>query len=441
LADELRALLGATQSLRTVFPAMPQAIIAPHAGYRFCGRLTAAAWNSTARCRPDRVVILSPSHKMAFKGLAVPSDHRAVSLPGLRVPLAMQAAARLIEQGLAIAHEPAFDEEHGIDTQLPFAMALHPSARVLPVVIGQASIPEVARLIDTISNMEGQSLFVLSSDLSHFLTLSEASAKDLKTAGLIELGQGAQIGPKEACGHLAIGGYLASNLGRGARALRLARSTSHAATQDDSRVVGYGAWALFGQQADILPDELRRILLDTARRAIASRLQTGSTPELRVDSYPVPLRSMMASFVTLEKQGRLRGCIGSMAAHRPLILDVAGNAVKAGFEDGRFSPLQPEELPEITLKISVLTQARPLAFASEDALLEQLTPGQTGLILQDGAQRATFLPSVWSGLPDPRAFLAQLKRKAGLAEDHWSATLKAFAYRCEQFEDRSTSMG
>ncbi|SPF80702.1 hypothetical protein PRI8871_02513 [Pseudoprimorskyibacter insulae] len=433
LAKSVDDLLTHSGALRSYLPAAPIAVISPHAGYQFSGALTAASWNMTARCRPDRIAILSPSHRVAFRGIAVPQDHRAVSLPGMRVRLDTIGAERLCQDGHAVAYEAAFAREHGIDTQLPFADVLHPSVRVLPLVIGDAAPHQVAAMIDAVAAMEGETLFVLSSDLSHFLTQDQALAKDRATCGKIELGMWDKLTGEDACGCRAIAGFLASRAGAGARVLRMARTTSFAATQDASRVVGYGSWGLFPAAADVLPGDLRHVLTDVARKALKSRLTRGTMPEVRVDSFAVPLRTVMASFVTLELDGRLRGCIGSMQAHRALVQDVIINAVKAGFEDPRFAPITAAELGRVVIKVSVLTRPAPLQFENEAGLLAQMVPGETGLILQDGARRGTFLPSVWSSLQTPKAFLAQLKRKAGLPEDHWSDTVKAFAYRAEYF--------
>ena len=142
---------------------------------------------------------------------------------------------------------------------------------------------------------------------------------------------------------------------------------------------------------------------------------------------------MRASFVTLHRQGELRGCIGHLEGVQPLVVDVAENAFAAAFRDPRFPPLAEPELAGLALHISVLTPATELEFESEQDLVAQLRPGIDGLILQEGAARGTFLPSVWESLPDPHQFLAQLKRKAGLPSDHWSERIRVFRYETEAF--------
>ncbi len=172
----------------------------------------------------------------------------------------------------------------------------------------------------------------------------------------------------------------------------------------------------------------RSALLDVARRSIAWGLEHGSPLVVEPDRFPKALRTRRASFVTLTAEGRLRGCIGALEASRALVCDVAHNAYAAAFRDPRFAPLAAQELAAIRIKIAVLTPPQPLAVGSEAELLTALRPGRDGLVLQEGSHRATFLPAVWATLPEPREFLHQLRRKAGLDPDHWSADLRLQRY-------------
>jgi len=177
----------------------------------------------------------------------------------------------------------------------------------------------------------------------------------------------------------------------------------------------------------------RATLLDIAARSIAHGLEYQRPLELDPNVHPEPLRSIRATFVTLERRADLRGCIGVLDAFRPLVVDVAQNAFAAAFADPRFPPLRAAEYPELTLKLSILTPAEPLSFASEAELLAQIRPGVDGLILSDRGWRGTFLPSVWEQLPDPRDFLDHLKRKAGLPMGYWSESLRVARYITESF--------
>ncbi|HEY5790998.1 MAG TPA: AmmeMemoRadiSam system protein A [Gammaproteobacteria bacterium] len=183
----------------------------------------------------------------------------------------------------------------------------------------------------------------------------------------------------------------------------------------------------------VYPPEQRALLLYLARASIVHGLRSGEPLAPVLEALPAALREPRAVFVTLQRGGQLRGCIGSLQAHRPLANDVAANAFAAAFRDPRFPPLGAGEYPQLELHLSVLSPATPLAFASEAALLAQLRPGVDGLILSDGGRRGTFLPSVWEQLPEPAQFLAHLKRKAGLPESYWSETLQVERYTTESF--------
>lgn len=180
-----------------------------------------------------------------------------------------------------------------------------------------------------------------------------------------------------------------------------------------------------------LPPDCRQTLLDLARGSIRHGLRTDSPLTVALEQLPPPLTARRATFVTLQKSGALRGCIGSLEAVRPLAQDVAINAYAAAFRDPRFPPVGELELALLEIHLSLLTPAEPMCFLSEDDLLRQLQPGVDGLILQEGSRRGTFLPSVWEDLPEPRRFLRHLKLKAGLPTDYWSDTLKIARYRSD----------
>lgn len=171
----------------------------------------------------------------------------------------------------------------------------------------------------------------------------------------------------------------------------------------------------------------RRLLLDVAHRAIGDGLR-GRAPGERLDGYAPALCAPAATFVTLTRAGELRGCIGTLEACRPLVIDTSHNAYAAAFRDPRFPALTSRELDGLDVHISVLNPPEPLAFADEDDLIAQLRPGIDGLILSEGRRKGTFLPAVWDSVPGARAFLTQLKLKAGLPADYWSSTLKVERY-------------
>ena len=179
--------------------------------------------------------------------------------------------------------------------------------------------------------------------------------------------------------------------------------------------------------------EERAMLLRVARAAIDRGLASRQPPEVEVAAFPPALREVAATFVTLKLDGELRGCIGTLEARDPLILDVALHAYAAAFDDPRFLPVRRDEFERLDISVSVLTRPEPLKVSNQAELLEQLRPGRDGLILDYPGHRATFLPAVWAQLPDPRDFLAHLKRKAGLPPGYWSPDLRLYRYRVDSF--------
>lgn len=178
----------------------------------------------------------------------------------------------------------------------------------------------------------------------------------------------------------------------------------------------------------VLTEEDRQTLLRIARDAIAQRLKNRSQIQIDLSHYSAALHQKRATFVTLYLGNKLRGCVGTLEARRPLAVDVATSAVSAAFSDPRFPPLTEDELMQVEIHLSILTPASPMTFTSESDLIAQLRPGVDGLLLEEGRYRGTFLPAVWGDLPEPRKFLQHLKMKAGLPPDYWSETVKVSRY-------------
>lgn len=177
------------------------------------------------------------------------------------------------------------------------------------------------------------------------------------------------------------------------------------------------------------------VLLKIARAAISEALKLPMTAE---ESAPW-LMEQGACFVTLTQNGDLRGCIGSLQAHRSLLLDVKSNAVAAALYDPRFMPLTRDELHTTDIEISLLSPTQPLEFKNESDALSQLRPGVDGLIFEYAQHRSTFLPQVWTQLPQPHQFMAHLKLKSGLAADFWDKGVKLSRYTVTHFSDKTAT--
>jgi AmmeMemoRadiSam system protein A len=177
--------------------------------------------------------------------------------------------------------------------------------------------------------------------------------------------------------------------------------------------------------------ELGTVLLQFARSAIAREFGQSSPAAADLPE----LHQQGATFVTLTQGGQLRGCIGSLQAWRPLIEDVQDNARNAAFRDPRFAPLEAEELPVTRVEVSLLTTPRPMQFTSEADALAQLQPNEDGIIFSAAGRRSTFLPQVWEQLPEPAAFMAHLKQKAGLPAAYWGPDVRLERYAVRKWKE------
>ena len=174
------------------------------------------------------------------------------------------------------------------------------------------------------------------------------------------------------------------------------------------------------------------ILLPIARASIAGVF--GQIHESAEDA--IWLQEQAACFVTLTRQGQLRGCIGTIEAHRSLLDDIKHNAKAAAFKDTRFSPLTSDEFDETEIEVSLLSPMQELAFSNEQEALVQLQSGVDGIVFEFGHYRSTFLPQVWEQLPDVDVFMQHLKQKAGLTPDFWADQVKLFQYTVSKWKER-----
>lgn len=419
LARQIAAFLAAVPPA-AADAAVPKVLIAPHAGYVYSGPVAAHAYAllAPARGRVTRVVLLGPSHRVAFRGIATSSADSWMTPLGA-VAIDRDMVERLMTLPMVGELDKAHASEHSLEVHVPFLQATLGEFKLVPLVVGETPRDMVAAVVDQAWGGP-ETLIVVSTDLSHYLDYDACRATDAATVTAIEALNPEAIGSAQACGRVPVGGVLlvARRRGLTIETLDVRNSGDTAGPRD--KVVGYGAWALY-EPADTAPAQVGPKLVDLAWAAIRARLAGKAAPKADDPALAHP----GACFVTLKRHGALRGCIGSPMAWRPLGEDVVDNAAKAAFGDPRFAPLSAPELDGLTLSVSVLTPPVPMRFDSELDLLGQLRPGVDGLIIEDGGRRALFLPSVWEQLPDPAQFLAHLKHKAGMAIDHWSPHFKA----------------
>ncbi len=428
LAAEVEDLLGGVEHLAPRL-GFPKAIVVPHAGYIYSGPVAARAYDEIAPGRGivNRVVLLGPTHRVAVRGLALPAAAFFDSPLG-RIPVDSGAFERLKDLPQVVRSDPAHALEHSLEVQLPFLQRALGAFSLVPLAVGMASADEVAAVLERLWG-GAETLLVVSTDLSHYHAYDEARRIDRATITKIA-SFATSLSHDEACGATPLAGLLKTAKGKGLSIKLLAACNSGDTAGGKDRVVGYSSFALHEAGAEVPLDEAGRTLVGIARDAIENSF--AKKPKLQpADPW---LAQAGATFVTLTKQGQLRGCIGSLEAARPLGEDVAQNALAAAFRDPRFPPMSASEWPQCRVEVSLLSAPKPLRFAEEADLLAQIVPGEDGVIVECDGRRATFLPQVWETLPDPAAFLRELVRKAGLPADTRLARCKLYRYRVAKFD-------
>ena len=447
LADAVGRPARLPDALRSpVVPGTLRALVAPHAGYVYSGRTAAVAYAHLAARRGvdapvARVLLLGPTHRVAVEGLALPGAD-ALRTPLGEVPVDPELAARAAALPGVVTSRAAHASEHSLEVHLPFLQTVLAGVPVLPLAVGRATAEQVADVIESLTDSFGDAsvLVVVSSDLSHYLPDAQARRTDEATLRQV-LALDTSIGHAQACGATPLVGLLAAARRAGWVAQVLEHTTSADTAGDPAMVVGYPAVAFRapagaagGAERDADDAEAgadtARVLTGIARGAITERL-TG-TPGAARPAGP-DLDSPGAAFVTLTVRGTgaLRGCLGSLAAHRPLGEDIAANARAAAFDDPRFEPVTAAELDSLAVEVSVLSAPEPLvtgARADRAAAAALLRPGTDGVILTAAGRRATFLPQVWEQLPDPEEFLGHLFAKAGLPPSYWGSDVALERY-------------
>lgn len=409
---------------------VPKAIIAPHAGHIYSGPIAANVYARLRRARDriTQVVIIGPSHRVGFSGIAATSAG-SYRTPLGDIPVDREAMHRIRDLPGVVQLDEAHAREHSIEVHLPFLQRTLGYFTLVPLVVGDAPKEQVAGVLDALWGGPN-TLVVISSDLSHYHPYREAKRIDADTSAKI-VSLTSNIKGDEACGCRGINGLLYLAKQRGYQVEQVDVRSSGDTAGDQSSVVGYGAYVICEDKT--LPLSWRQRLIQVAREAILQPLLSSDKYHIDLNHFVPALRQQGASFVTLNTHGRLRGCIGSLAAHRPLVVDVANNAQSAAFADPRFVKLTLDEYHAMDVHISVLSEPVAIMVESREQLIETLRPGVDGLIIEEHGSRATYLPSVWEQLPDAESFVAELRRKAGLSREGWSADTRAYRYTTEEF--------
>jgi len=430
LSTEVGAMLDDVELLEPRL-GFPKAVIAPHAGYIYSGPVAAYAYDALTPARGivKRVVLLGPVHRVPVRGLALP-EAEAFDTPLGRIAVDPAARTALAELPQVVVSGRAHAQEHSLEVQLPFLQRVLGEFAIVPLAVGDANLSEVSEVIERLWGGP-ETLIVVSTDLSHYHAYGDACRIDAETLARIEA-YATDIRHEQACGATPLNGLLGVARARGMGIRRLMACNSGDTAGGRDHVVGYSAFALY-EGAPVGPEDAGRTLLGLGRAALAHRF--GELAEAPRVDVPLWLRQAGATFVTLMRAGKLRGCIGSLEARRALGEDVVANSLAAAFHDPRFAPLSAAEWPDTQLEVSLLSTPKSIHFADEAELLEAIRAGQDGLIVQQNDRRATFLPQVWESIPDKRRFLAELVAKAGLPADTRLARCRVSRYRVMKWRD------
>lgn len=398
-----------------------KAVIVPHAGYIYSGKLCANGINRLCRDAKN-VFIFAPAHFERIFG-CITTTAKELDTPLGKININSELSKEISQLCDCNTNNYVFQNEHSIDVILPLIKYFLPEAKIVPVIYGCENFKTLTQIIVHFFDND-ENVFVISSDLSHFYPEREASKIDLYTAKMIEENEISNFEIEQACGAVGICALCEFAKLRNYSLIRIGLTNSSAITGDSSRVVGYGSWFLYKGAKN---DFIKKYFSDFTRKLVREAVQA-DFKSYDITEYNCVFEQNGASFVTIELDGILRGCIGSIIAHKPLIKDLIDNAYASAYKDNRFPPVTQKESEKIDIKVSLLSKPVRIIFDNEDDLIDSIVPYKDGLIIRDGNYKSVFLPEVWKMISEKRKFLEELKQKAGLQKNYFSQTLEAFRF-------------
>jgi MEMO1 family protein len=411
------------------------ALISPHAGYMYSGQVAAYAYKLIEEKNFDSVVIVAPSHRALFKGTSI-YDRGGYRTPLGLVPIDVELSKKIMEKRKEIQFLPeAHAQEHSLEVQVPFLQTVLKTFTLVPIVMEPYWDWETCQyLASAISEtVRGRNvLLIASSDLSHFHPYEEAVELDRIFLNHVEqfdteaLYRDLRQGRCEACGGGPIVSIMLAAKALGASQGKVLKYlNSGDVVGDRNRVVGYAAALFFKKIGGSEKKEEKRVGVDLgfseeaketlrhiAKTVIENRAGGKAVPEFRIES-PI-LKENRGAFVTIQKKGQLRGCIGYIEGRGPLHKTVEEMAEAAAFRDPRFAPVTEKELPDLKIEISVLTPLKKITDVNE------IEVGKHGIYLKKRWYSGLLLPQVATEYGwDRQTFLEHTCQKAGLPSNAW----------------------
>jgi AmmeMemoRadiSam system protein B/AmmeMemoRadiSam system protein A len=415
-------------------PAKIRGLVSPHAGYIYSG-IVAAAGYGQIDTSIRTVILLGPSHRVGLSAPSIP-EVQAYRTPLGDIPLARLALTLRGLSGFRSVPE-AHLREHSLEVQLPFLQMRLKEFEIVPILMNSSDPKALATILAPYIGED--TLVVASSDLSHYYSYETAVGLDRVCTGAIAGSKFADMPLCEACGKQAVLTLMHIAEIKDWCGVLIDYKNSGDTAGGRNSVVGYASIAfvdrkeMTGTMKEPLSTQEREALLKLARSAIKARLVKGTKVDRPGQVSPL-LSESRGCFVTLNKQGQLRGCIGTIEPIYSLLECVEKNAQSAAFDDPRFPRLSADELKEIDIEISVLSVPEALSFNDGEDLKQKLIPNVHGVILSRGTRRSTFLPQVWKQVPDKEEFLEHLCLKGGMPLNAWhDPKTKVEVYQAEVF--------
>jgi hypothetical protein len=439
---ELRALLGNLFSKAKPASAKDViAIICPHAGYEFSGVVAASSYNQLDPGKQyDNVFIIGSSHHIAFMGASIYNvgDYQT---PLGKIKVNIDLANKLIKENAVFSYNPDADRnEHSIEVQVPFLQYyLKKSFTLVPIILGTQSTESCRKIARALKPyLNGNNLFVISSDFSHYPPYNDALVVDKNTCDAILTNQPDRLLStlKEneeknvtnlatsLCGWTSVLTLLYMTEGDPGIAMTPVyyQNSGDSKFQDKSQVVGYWSIVLSKKNKPIpsshsfnLTDKDKKELLKIARNTLVQYICNNKIPEINPSGFSATLKTPCGAFVTLNENSILRGCVGCFNAEEPLYKVIQQMAIASSTQDNRFPPVDPKEVSGISIEISVLSPMKKISSIDEIVL------GKHGIYIKKGSHSGTFLPQVATGTGwSKEDFLGHCSRdKAGLGWNGW----------------------
>jgi len=430
-----------------------KAIIVPHAGYVFSATVASHAYKQLKNRKYDTVILIGPSHYEYIKDAVIyKRGYWKTPLGKIKVD---EEIGEKIQNSASFSEfsRNDFRKEHSLEVQLPFLQTiLEENFKIVPILVNNPSRDKCRKLaysiIDAIKDK--RALIVCSTDMSHFHNYKKANKMDKKTIEYIEkldvdgLYMSLKYKSSELCGSAAVitTMFFAKHLGIQKIEL-LNYANSGDVTGDHSRVVGYGAFLMKGKKKVInekisgqtkLNKKQKKKLLNIARKTLNGFFKKGQTPEFNIDD-PL-LNQNRGAFVTLHKNGRLRGCLGYILPQKKLYKAISELVISSATKDIRFPPVNKNELSKIDIEISVLTVPKKI----ND--INKIKMGKHGVIVKKGYKQGVYLPQVATETGwNKKQFLSSLcSRKAGLPADAWEEKdTKIYIFEAQVFNEKNLS--